>query len=649
MFLERKIKLERVFLVVMILGIVAFSVGAVSAASAQSADAVKYPAPNTYQINDASYSNYFDSNGNILSSSGIKIGDILTVSRLTNRDMRIDRPYITINSTSFSSFNNPNGIYNGTIFIDSPNCNVVNLTFVNVNKTAIAINNVSGTNVYNNNIKLTGNNADPSNPNNDYYTVTAISLNEATSYTTINNNKIKVDGNAPYSYAISNNIWGIDPGTGNYTVIINENITNVLITNNTISVITSGVYSAGIYTSTMSNYTISNNAINVSSNQFVYGVVVNDESSSGVNLATVQNVAIIDNNVTGYANITFTSGTGTMVYLIEMFLTGNAVIKNNILVGRGNGVYAVALYGPNNVSVNGNTVDIIAGDPSLVGTNYDYIGSGVAGIYLLGSASNLNIVNNNIMVGGSTPYSYGISNNIWAADPDTGEYEIIINQILNNIVISGNTIDVSTSGVYAAGIYTSTISNYTISNNIIDVSSNQFIYGIVVNDESSTPISWGGNANLIASGPVKNVSIINNKVTGIGAIRTINGTGTMVYLIELYLTGNTVINNNTLFGRGNGVYGAALYGSNYTNITNNDVTIYNGSSSYIGYNPDAILSGSAGVILYGSSTPSPFGTKNNYINITYNVFRSVNNATVAINTIFAGVSVVTTPNTILPI
>ena len=374
-------RFKKLVVISMLLGLMALSIGAVSAGLPP----VLESAPTQININDANYNGYFDSNGNTLSNFTLNQSNVLNIGNLTNKNLNITKN-ITVTSTNSST-----KIRNGTIIFNTNGSKVKNLNIENVDKVAIAVNNASWINITNNTINLKGN----YNSSNSYYTVTAISLNGATSYINIPNNNINVNGTAQYSYGIGNNIWRYSYlGAYESSIVIKQVLTNISIYNNTILVNTNGTYSAGIYTTTLSNYTASTNTINVTSKKFVYGIAADDESRTpnswggNTNLnasGPVKNVNISDNKVTGYAIINNTTDAGSMVYLIELFMTGNAVINNNTLNGTGNGVYGVALYCSQYVNITYNKITIINGSSTYIGANPDAIPSGSAAIKLYGA------------------------------------------------------------------------------------------------------------------------------------------------------------------------------------------------------------------------------------------------------------------------
>ena len=320
----------------------------------------------THNITDTNYGNNFNINdGTILSNSTIAAGDTLIVGNLYNKDFLLDR---RLNVQS----NGSDKIFNGTITL-IPNADGSVLRSINIDNVAkdgIVLDNVSKIQVIRNNIKLTGTSS--------YFTITGINMIGSTNAITIEGNTIKIDGESPY--AISNTIWGLDANL-NYTIIIDQTLSDMRIVSNKISVNTTGIYSAGIYTSTISDYRIVDNGILVSSKQFIYGIVVNDESSSA-NLTTVRDVYIDTNKVTGIGKIATSKidmklKAGTMVYLIELYLTGNTQITKNELTGEGNGVYGVALYGSNYTTIQENDIDVTNGSASFINhtANYDAIDS----------------------------------------------------------------------------------------------------------------------------------------------------------------------------------------------------------------------------------------------------------------------------------
>lgn len=357
-----------------LLVVLSFGIGAVSSAN--------------YDIDDTTYSNDFDNNGDILSNSSINNGDTLNIGNLTNKNMNINKS-LNIVGLSDSTVNN------GTIIIYANNSTIINLTIINYAQDSIRVYGASYIDIINNSIQIEG----VADPNDPYSTVTGIYLEGNTDYVNIINNNININGSDAYSYGISNNIWIYSYVDPNNEFNIDHTLTNFNISDNTININTTGVYAGGIYSSTISNYIIADNDVFISSNQFMYGIVVNDESTlTSSDLDAVTNVSIVNNNVTGIGK-----NDGTMVYLIELFLLGNTLISGNNLNGTGNGVYGVAVAGADNVNITDNNLAINAsGNLDSIGSNADWIPSGIAGVILYqgiqDDSTNVRIADNNFFI-----------------------------------------------------------------------------------------------------------------------------------------------------------------------------------------------------------------------------------------------------------
>ena len=411
-----------------LLVVLSFGIGAVNSANYDI-----YNIDDTIYIDDTTYSNDFDNNGDILSNSSINDGYTLNIGNLTNKNMNINKS-LNIVGLADSTVNN------GTIIIYANNSTIINLTIINYAQDSIRVYGASYIDIINNSIQIEG----VADPNDPYSTVTGIYLEGNTDYVNIINNNININGSDAYSYGISNNIWIYSYVDPNNEFNIDHTLTNFNISDNTININTTGVYAGGIYSSTISNYIIADNDVFVSSNQFMYGIVVNDESTlTSSDLDAVTNVSIVNNNVTGIGyQATGNSTNGTMVYLIELFLTGNTIIEGNNLNGTGNGVYGVAVAGANNVNITNNNIEINGDINNLgqIGSNADYIPSGVSGVMLsygiVGNSDNVLIDNNNFTIpdyesnqrmGIDDTYYDGVSlndfvNNTLNGNPVNGEF-----------------------------------------------------------------------------------------------------------------------------------------------------------------------------------------------------------------------------------
>nr|WP_302578999.1 right-handed parallel beta-helix repeat-containing protein [Methanobrevibacter arboriphilus] len=352
-------------------------------------------------INDGTYSTYFDANGNILPQ--YVFGTVtLVIGTLTNKNLIVNQVATIVGNATGT-------IVNGTLYLAANGISASNLTFNNADKNAIEVNGVSNITLFNNIINIVGN----FNPNYDYHTVTGISLFGDTSYINISSNNINITGNAQYSYAIINNIF---TDTSGNPIQITKTLTNITIANNNMTVNTTGNYSTGIYSSTISNYTISNNNIFVSSYQFMYGIVVEDNSDIANvtgGLTPVTNVKILNNKVTGV-----TGDSGATASLIQLVRINNSVIDSNNINGAANLVYGLELLGSKNVNITNSNITINGSDNSSAGVMLNSY-NGV-------NSSSVRVANNNFTIPNYV-FGMGINDSGYTGDP----FDDFVNNTLN--------------------------------------------------------------------------------------------------------------------------------------------------------------------------------------------------------------------------
>jgi parallel beta-helix repeat protein len=226
-------------------------------------------------------------------------------------------------------------------------------------------------------------------------------------------------------------------------------------------------------------------------------------------------------------------------------------------------------------------VDLIGNDITIISDN-KYNGS-LYGISV-GLCENINILRNNIRITADNAYIYGIT---IADNSFSFSKYFIIDQ--NSIILIGNRL--------VEGIYTDSLRYSNITNNIINLWGDGFGYGIAT-------------ANV--KGPVSQLNIFNNVI--IANIKE------MAYLIELHMSENIFIINNSLHGSANGVYGISVYYSNNITIDSNNINTFGGDLDKIGYNPDVLGSGNSAVFITADSNNTLINSNIIYTNAKNQIF-----------------------------
>lgn len=347
----------------------------------------------SYDINETSYSNYFNNDGSFKVDSGINNGDELVINgEIKNKNFTIDKN-VTING-------NTNGkMINSTIRLfgsDSSGSTINGISINNVNQNGIEITNgashimINNTNIHINGTETFGG-----------YSLYGILATGETSYVNIINNIISMNGNVPYNYGISvscfyGDTYQIAPNPNNYVINGNKISSNI---NNT--------YSAGIYADSPINFTIKNNNLDLMSNNLIYGITITDmfltDFSGDGNLIPSRGIEISKNSI---------YGTGNCIFLIEIFQLGiweamddygefkPILVNENNLYGKGTSVYGIALGSSHYININGNNITTIGGNYKSINKTNDSAApiGGIAPINLQSDSFErcqyLNITNN---------------------------------------------------------------------------------------------------------------------------------------------------------------------------------------------------------------------------------------------------------------
>ncbi|KZX15723.1 bacterial Ig-like domain protein [Methanobrevibacter cuticularis] len=323
----------------------------------------------TFVIDDDSYSNFFDENGNFLAYINVTATDSVRLGNLSRKKLIIDR------KLNISSFDENSKFSFSQLIIDGEDASGTTIKGLNAlsNSSIFIIRGSHDTIIENNIINITSNSVEGA-----YETINAVSIES-------NNNKL-----------INNNIiiQGIHPSGWYYGISISGE--NNLISGNNIK-ITSNNCAEGLYLTHVINNTVSNNTINLIAKNFAYGILVGDSYSASFGNIS-ENNRILNNKINAKAS---------MIYLLRSDFAINTTFKNNTLYGEGDAVYGYAGTSSQNDTIEGNTITISGIDVNKTPENYDTAGSGHAGIFTKDSFS-LTIKNNKIISTYKKGGDYGI-------------------------------------------------------------------------------------------------------------------------------------------------------------------------------------------------------------------------------------------------
>ena len=222
---------------------------------------------NSYDLDDDSYSTYFNENGTAKETLSADGDYSLNIGTLTNKDIKINSgSNINITAKEGAGF-----INNGAIYLDGGydglvgSVTISGLTFSNTNKGAIDIAEMcTNINIIGNTMNMVGDTSLDS----SIYTLTTIFPHNYIYGLNIINNKIRVTGDVPYSNGIYAMNWGCVDAPSNFN--ISGNTFDLDITATTGS-------AAAVYVE-CSDSVIENNYINVKTvgSEFAYGIQVPD-------------------------------------------------------------------------------------------------------------------------------------------------------------------------------------------------------------------------------------------------------------------------------------------------------------------------------------------------------------------------------------
>lgn len=364
----------------------------------------------TFFIDDESYYNFFDNNGDFLANINVTNNDTLRLGNLNKKKFNIDRKLtiIPFNQTSVISFCQ-------IILKDGSSGSLIKDLYMISDSCVLAIDE-SNDNILENNRIIIMNVGDAL-----YYSVTGISITGDSVRNKILNNNIEMIGNPNPLNSVY--FYGISIGSYGYNTINNT------ISGNKIN-INSGYYSGGISLTGAIGTIVSNNILSLYGKHFVYGIAISDMSAWDYTQKSNKN-QIISNNI---------NAKGGMIYLIQSYNSIYNTIKNNNITGDGDAVYGYAAAGALNDLVEGNIMIIKGIDSSKIVNGFDSIGFGHGGIFFIQGSSNITIINNKITSIYKKGGDYGIFIN--GSDIDSK------NTIKNNIITSDNAKKVGKAAIF---------------------------------------------------------------------------------------------------------------------------------------------------------------------------------------------------------
>ena len=249
--------------------------------------------PQSYDLDDDSYSTYFNEDGTATDALSAAGDYTLNVGTLNNKDIKITSgSQINIIGKEGAGF-----INNGTITIGdgtgmAGSITISGLTFTNTNKNAVDVKDLSTKiTIKDNTMNIVGITPEDS----EYFSVYGINANGFISGLNIENNNIFVTGDASYSYGIQ---------LGSYGALANPE--DIVISNNNINVDVGDCVGEGIYLDNPNNALIEANKVTVANtgDYCAYGIQVADSAQyvfyyAGYEgtLTSPRNVLIKDNNV----------------------------------------------------------------------------------------------------------------------------------------------------------------------------------------------------------------------------------------------------------------------------------------------------------------------------------------------------------------
>ena len=314
-------------------------------------------------IDDTTYSQFFDENGKLKEDCSVVSGDTLLIGTLTNKKMIVDIPVAIKGLEGNKLVNTTISLVDGA---DGTSIDGLNMEFTGDNTTGsiglIYAKGVSDIAITNNNITVpdfvdqTG-----AKYGSSIYAIEIESGNGGCDNVTITGNNIDITGSARYLYGIDIfKTWQAE----------NKN-SNINISNNNVTINGGSRMAEPIYVSESDDVVINNNIISSTSQGAAYGI------------ATDQLIgAEIKEN-----SIVATSQENMAYGITSTTLGANTTVEGNNVTATGVGAVGVGISGQENVTVNGNNIDIVGGDFTTISTA-DNLGTANAAILVKDGSGN---------------------------------------------------------------------------------------------------------------------------------------------------------------------------------------------------------------------------------------------------------------------
>ena len=591
----------------------------------------------SYDLDDDSYSTYFNEDGTATDALS-EMGDYtLNVGTLTNKDIKIGSG----SNINIIGKEGAGIINNGTIVIGdgtgyAGSILVSGLTFTNTNKNAVEILDLSS------NITIKGNtmNIEGVAPeDNPYFSIYGVNANGYISGLKIEDNTISVKGNAPYSYGIQ---------LGSYGAMANPK--DIVVSNNVIDVNVGDCVGEGIYLDNPNNVLIEANNVTVANtgDNCAYGIQVADSAQyvfyyAGYEgaLTSPRNVLIKDNNLDVssdfmvYALTVISFGAdGYDEDMAEWDLSMPAVVANSKkgVIGIGGQTYNMTVVGNDITAIGTSAEDMTTGDAlgnhtSALCVQYN-AGSSDDDYFIVVKD---NKVTTNVLPDEINSEDYleyvTFENNVVYALVDEDNYDQFFDESGNYISDFENIAldDLSDKAlVFGSKVNVKGVPGAKLTNVNVDLTADGIVIDGLTFEFEGVPGGWNG---LIHVGlGVKDITISNNDIkivgTGTGTIYAIVIPGSNDSITEnIAVTGNVIEitgeTNKNLYAVDAFSYDYPYKGVSSKNltITGNNVTLKGSTNMaeafYVSWVDDSIVSDN---IVFIESTANAYGIGSDNVN-----------------------------------
>ncbi|WP_458405244.1 hypothetical protein [Methanobrevibacter sp.] len=327
-------------------------------------------------IDDNNYDQYFNADGAIKEDL-FADNEIVLLGNLTNKKLTINVPLTVESGPGNTLVNTTINLVTGA---DGTVIDGLNMEFTGDNTTGsialIYAKEVNDISIINNNI-VVPDFVDKAGANygSSIYAIEIESGADGCDNVTIRGNNIDINGSNRYIYGIDVfHTWGED----------NKRISNITIADNEVNLNGASRMAEAIYVSECDDVTITGNNATVTSDGAAYGIATDQ----------LTNVVIADNEVVAISN-------ENMAYGITSTTDGEDItIENNNITSTGVGAVGIGLSNQDNVTVDGNNININGGDFTTI-TSADNLGTANAAILDKdGKNTNLNIGENALIENG---------------------------------------------------------------------------------------------------------------------------------------------------------------------------------------------------------------------------------------------------------